>query len=141
MVILDTDHVSLLEWSGSPLTQKLETRLRQAPTGDICTTVISYEEQLRGWISMLAKATKLKDQIEVYRRLKGQLNNYCKLTVLTFDENAAVEFARLKKEKLRVGTMDLKIAAIALAQNATLLSRNRRDFGRITGLKLEDWTI
>lgn len=141
MVVLDTDHVSLLEWSGTPLTQKLGSRLRRLSSDEICTTVISYEEQLRGWMSALAKATKLKDQIDVYRRLKGQLNNYCKLIVLTFDENAAVEFARLRKEYPRLGTMDLKIAAITLTQDATLLSRNRRDFGQITGLKLEDWTI
>lgn len=140
MVILDTDHMSLLERAGSLPIQQLESRLRQLSSDQVCTTVISYEEQLRGWMSMLAKASKLKDQIEVYRRLKNQLNNYCKLIVLAFDENAAVEFARLRKELPRFGTMDLKIAAIALAQNATLLSRNRRDFGQITGLKLEDWT-
>ncbi|MHB1423255.1 MAG: type II toxin-antitoxin system VapC family toxin [Gemmataceae bacterium] len=140
MVILDTDHMSLLEWSGSPPTQKLETRLRQLNPDEICTTVISYEEQFRGWMNMLAKATKQKDQIEIYRRLKNQLNNYCRLIVLTFDDHAAVEFARLRKDMPRLGTMDLKIAAIALAQNATLLSRNRRDFGQIAGLQLEDWT-
>lgn len=140
MVILDTDHMSLLEWAGSPPTQKLESRLRQVSSDEICTTVISYEEQLRGWMGMLAKATKLKNQIEVYGRLESQLTNYCRLSVLTFDESAAVEFARLKKERPGLGTMDLKIAAIALAKNATLLSRNRRDFGQIAGLKLEDWT-
>lgn len=140
MVILDTDHMSLLERSGRPPAQKLETRLRELPSEEICTTVISYEEQLRGWLAMLAKAKKLKAQIEIYGRLKNQLNNYCGLIVLTFDENAAVEFARLRKENPRIGTMDLKIAAIVLSQDATLLSRNRKDFGQITGLKLEDWT-
>jgi len=140
MVILDTDHMSLLERSGSPPTQNMETRLRQLPSEEICTTVISYEEQLRGWLAMLAKAAKLKAQIEIYGRLKSQLNNYCGLIVLTFDENAAAAFARLRKENPRLGTMDLKIAAIALSQNATLLSRNRKDFGQIAELKLEDWT-
>jgi tRNA(fMet)-specific endonuclease VapC len=140
MVILDTDHMSLLEWSGSLPTQKLETRLKQLPSDEICTTVISYEEQLRGWMGVLAKATKLNGQIEIYARLKSQLNNYCGLIVLTFDENAAVQFARLRKENPRLGTMDLKIAAIVLSNDAILLSRNRKDFGRIAGLKLEDWT-
>lgn len=40
----------------------------------------------------------------------------------------------------RIGTMDLKIAAIALANDATLLSRNLRDFGKVPGLRVEDWT-
>ncbi len=140
MVILDTDHVSLLEWSGTPSCRVLEARLDSLPSSDVCTTVINYEEQLRGWLGMLAKPSKQQAQIEVYERLKRQLNNYCKLIVLTFDELSAVEFARLRKEYPRLGAMDLKIAAIALANNATLLSRNRKDFGQITGLRLEDWT-
>ena len=88
---------------------------------------------------MLAKAKKLKDQVEVYRRLLSQLRIYCALRVLEFDERAAVEFARLRKELPRLGAMDLKIAAITLSQQATLLSRNSRDFGQIAGLKLENW--
>ena len=140
MVILDSDHMSLLEWTDSPPARNLEARLDQMPAADIATTVINYEEQVRGWMAMLAKASKLKDQIEIYRRLRNQLRIYCGLTILVFDENAAVEFARLRKDLPRLGTMDLKIAAIALSQDATLLSRNRRDFGKIAGLKLEDWT-
>lgn len=141
MVILDTDHISLLEWEGSPPAHKLESRLRRLPSDEICSTVINYEEQIRGWMAALTKAPKQNDQIEIYRRLIRQLSIYCGLVVLAFDENAAVEFARLRKDKRRLGTMDLKVAAIALAQKATLLSRNRKDFGQIEGLKLEDWTI
>ena len=48
-------------------------------------------------------------------------------------------FEQLSKDRLRVGTADLKIASIALAQNATLLSRNLRDFQRIPNLNVEDW--
>jgi predicted nucleic acid-binding protein len=40
----------------------------------------------------------------------------------------------------RIGTMDLKIAAIVLSKGDTLLSRNLSEFGRISGLKVEDWT-
>ena len=42
--------------------------------------------------------------------------------------------------KLRIGTMDRKIAAIALTHDATLISRNLADFRRVPGLKVEDWT-
>jgi tRNA(fMet)-specific endonuclease VapC len=53
---------------------------------------------------------------------------------------AKQEEKRLKRSRLRVGTMDLKIAAIALAHGATLLTRNLKDFGRVPGLRIEDWT-
>jgi tRNA(fMet)-specific endonuclease VapC len=45
----------------------------------------------------------------------------------------------LKASKLNVGTMDLKIASTVLANEATLLTRNTRDFARIPGLRVEDW--
>ena len=47
----------------------------------------------------------------------------------------------LLAQNLRVGTMDLRLAAIALSQNLTVLTRNLRDFGRVPGLKVEDRTL
>ena len=60
---------------------------------------------------------------------------------MPFDEHAVEQFHRLWMARLRIGTMDLKIAAIALAHNATLLSRNLVDFGKIPALRVEDWTL
>jgi tRNA(fMet)-specific endonuclease VapC len=54
---------------------------------------------------------------------------------------AAEQFQRLQLLRLRIGTMDMKIAAIALANDATLLTRNLADFGKVPGLRVEDWTI
>ncbi len=47
----------------------------------------------------------------------------------------------LKSQKLRMGTLDLRIASIALSQNAVLLTRNLSDFEKVPNLKVEDWTI
>ena len=60
--------------------------------------------------------------------------------MLDFDERAAVEFQRLYAMRLRVGTLDLRIAAIVLARGARLLTRNLADFRRVPGLNAEDWT-
>jgi tRNA(fMet)-specific endonuclease VapC len=140
MVILDTDTISLLERSDQPFGARVRDRLLQLRPEDYATTIISYEEQCRGWLSYLAKAKSMVEQIERYGRLGRQLGNYCSFTVLPFDERAAIEFQRLKSAKVRVGTMDLKIAAIVLAREATLLTRNLGHFIKVPGLKIEDWT-
>jgi tRNA(fMet)-specific endonuclease VapC len=112
----------------------------KATTEECVATVISYEEQCRGWLASIAKAGRLSEQIIGYRKLLLQLRNYCAIRVMEFDERAAAEFQFLKKGKLRIGTMDLKIASITLASNATLLTRNSRDFRKVPGLKIDDWT-
>ena len=141
MYILDTDHISVMESAGTSAEgQRLRLRMaRLKPEGRI-TTIITFEEQVRGWMSFLAQARSLDKQVGAYRRLKGVLDRYLKITVLEFDEAAALEFKRLQGLRLRIGTMDLKIAAIGLAHSATVLSRNVKDFGQVPGLRVEDWT-
>jgi tRNA(fMet)-specific endonuclease VapC len=95
---------------------------------------------MRGWLSYIAKARSIEQQVDIYRQLKQQLLNYCTIPVLDFDRAASQEFQRLKKIYPRLGTMDLKIAAIALANKAIVLTRNKRDFGQIEDLSIEDWT-
>jgi tRNA(fMet)-specific endonuclease VapC len=60
-------------------------------------------------------------------------------TILLFDERAADQFEALRAAKIRVGTMDLKIAAIALVKPVLLRSANRGDFGQVPGLRVENW--
>ena len=140
MLVLDTDHLSVLEWEASPTTQRLLTRLSLTAPDEATTTIINFEEQMRGWLAYLARARTLTQQVEAYRRLKRHLDNYRTIPVLEFDARAAAEFQRLRKTLRGIGTMDLKIAAIVIANNATLLSRNLTDFRKIPGLKVEDWT-
>jgi tRNA(fMet)-specific endonuclease VapC len=139
MIVLDTDHLSLLEQAGSEAA-RLRTRLADTPVGERTTTIISFEEQMRGWMSFLAKNRAMVHQVEAYRRLQRQLDTYSSMVVIGFEERAATEFQRLVKSRLRVGTLDLKIAAIVLARDATLLTRNTTDFRKVPGLKFEDWT-
>lgn len=139
MKILDTDHVTLLLRRGTD-GRRLAQLLERLPAKQVATTVITYEEQTRGWFGYMAKARTLAGQVEAYAKLKQHLDNYRALQILDFDERSAVEFQRLRNLKLHVGTSDLKIAAITLVNDATLLTRNRIDFGRIPGLRFEDWT-
>lgn len=138
MLILDTDHMSLLQRGGAE-GRRIRSRLLAIPLDDVATTVITYEEQTRGWLARLARQSTLEQQILDYAEVKKLFRDYCYLAVLDFDVRAAAELRKLQSAKLRVGTMDLKIAAIALAENATLLTRNTTHFGKVPGLSIEDW--
>jgi tRNA(fMet)-specific endonuclease VapC len=139
MVVLDTEVISILEWE-SPTAEDLRTKLATLGAGEVTTTIISFEEQLRGWMSYLASRKRIGDQVDGYRRLLRQLRNYCKAAVLPFEERAAGEFQRLRKLRPRTATMDLKIASVVMANDATLWTRNTRDFDGIPGLQVRDWT-
>jgi tRNA(fMet)-specific endonuclease VapC len=78
--------------------------------------------------------------VEAYQRLRQQLENYCRTPVSAVEEQAAVMLQRLRRARIRIGTMDLKIVAIALSHDATLLSRILADFRQIPNLQVEDWT-
>ena len=139
-LVLDTDHMSLLEW-GSNEAAPLRERLANHDETDVATTIVSYEEQMRGWMTYLARAKSLTKQVEAYRRLRSHLENYRQIPVLDFDDKAARIYHQLRRARIRVGSMDLKIAAIVISQEATLLSRNVRDFAKVPGLHIEDWTV
>ena len=139
MYILDTDHLSVLDRGGASA-QRLLQRLASISSNQVAASIISYEEQMRGWLSYIAKAQTIERQVETYKQLKRQLANYYAIPILEFDEQAAQEFQRLRKKYPRLGAMDLKIASVGLVNRAVLLTRNSTDFGQISGLFIEDWT-
>ena len=106
---------------------------------EVVTTIVNYEEQMRGWLSFAAKAKDVSGLVDAYRKLEKYFEDFKHIPLVSFSEAAAVEFQRLRKS-LRVGTMDLRIAAIASTLDTTVLSRNLRDFEKVLGLKVEDWS-
>lgn len=140
MYLLDTDHMTILERDGRQAVS-LKARLAAIAPNDTATTIASYEEQTRGWLAVMAQARSAAAQVAAYDRLQTHLRIYCRVRVVSYDERAATVFERLKRTRLHVGTMDLRIAAIALANNATLLTRNLVDFAKVPDVRVEDWTI
>src|SRR5437763_16796030 len=123
MLVLDTDHISHLQWAESPKAVKLSQRLTAAKE-EIAVTLITFEEQMRGWLPKLREPESLAEQVANYRRLRRSLKQYCEMLILDFDEVAATRFQDLRKKYRRLGALDLKIAAIVLGHGATLLSAN-----------------
>jgi tRNA(fMet)-specific endonuclease VapC len=65
--------------------------------------------------------------------------------VLAFDEAAAYRYGTIRAELEAAGTplhsLDLQIAAIALAQDLILVTGNTRHFSRVSGLRVENWLV
>ena len=140
MIVLDTDIISILDrQSGQPF-ESLAARLRESAEDHICVTIISFEEQMRGWLSHIAASRTPSRQVEGYSRLQKMLGWYQRQEVLPFDRRASDIFESLRRARLKVGTMDLKIASVARAHDALLITRNTNDFRLIPALRVEDWT-
>jgi tRNA(fMet)-specific endonuclease VapC len=140
MYILDTDHISVFD-RGRRSAQVLLSKLAVVDPSQVVTTIVTYEEQMRGWLSYTARSRSIQEQIAAYKRLERQLTSYQQMSVISFDDRSGVIFEELRKRYPRLGTMDLKIAAITIVHDATLLTRNFKDFGQIEGLRIEDWTF
>ena len=84
----------------------------------VCATIISFEEHMRGWLAQIAAARKPEVQVLAYARLQRLLWEYQSRDTLPYDDAAAVMFARLHRNRIRIGTMDLRIGAIALTDSS-----------------------
>jgi tRNA(fMet)-specific endonuclease VapC len=140
MFILDTDHVGILQWQSEPEFSRLRTRIARHSETDFFVTIVSFHEQILGWSSYIANAKKIDGVVKAYGRLFKIIANFNAGQVLAFDDDGAIEFTRLRSQKIRVGTMDLRIASIALSRSMIVLSRNMSDFQKVPGLRVEDWT-
>ena len=139
MILLDTDHLTILRYPENPRYAALTARMYESMDEDFTTTVVNVEEQTRGWLSYINAKREILDQIEGYERLAELFEFFADWEIARLDERAAEEFGRLREQGIRIGTMDLKIASIALVQDATLLTANLRDFQKVPGLRVENW--
>lgn len=101
---------------------------------------LSYEEQPRGWLQLIAQARSPEDEILAYKRLESYIKVFSQIKIIGYDSAVVSTFQSLRASYRSLGKMDLKIAAIAISCNAILLTRNLQDFGRIVELNAEDWT-
>ncbi len=91
-------------------------------------------------ISLLRRAKTASELVPVYQRMSQTVQFFSKLPLLTFTELAASIYEQLRAERRRTGRMDLHIAAIAVAERATLVTRNVNDFLNIEDLPVVDWS-
>jgi tRNA(fMet)-specific endonuclease VapC len=135
--VLDTDTLTLFQEHHPRVVHVVA----QHPTADLAITVLSVEEQLSGWYTRLRRAKDIDDLAAVYQRMTATTASLARFQILSFTKPAILRFGQLQALKLGVHKMDLRIAAVTLENGGTVVTRNRRDFQRIPGLVLEDWSI
>lgn len=139
--ILDTDHLIVIQRQSEPQYQRLRRRMSRHKPSDFHLTVVSFHEQVMGANSLISRARDPAQIVRGYQLMEATLSDFSRFRVLPFDTAGSTEFARLRHERVRIGTMDLRIAAIALALHFTVLTSNIRDFAQVPDLRSEDWTI
>jgi tRNA(fMet)-specific endonuclease VapC len=138
LFLLDTDVLTLLEQGHPAVTQKVAS----LPALDIATSAISIQEQLQGFQAAVSRARNPQQLARAYDLLVTRLLPvWCRFTVVPFTEPAILRFEQLRTQKLNIGSMDLRIAAIALENGLTVVTRNQRDFGRVPGVVTVDWSV
>jgi len=135
--ILDTDHVSLLQ-RGHPV---VVSRVAAVEPSKIAVTVITIVEQMYGRLDVIKRAKSKQELVTAYSLLRTTFNRLCQANILDFDEAAFDIYKELLKQKIRIGTQDLRIAAITLSLNGTVVTRNLKDFEKVPNLKILDWSI
>ena len=137
LYILDTDHVSLLQRGNTHVL----AHLAHVSIDQRAVTIITVTEQIQGRLAVIHQA---RSEVEVAagdQRLQETMTFYALIRVLPYDAEAQAQFAQLRRQRVRIGTQDLRIAAITLSRQATLVTRNTRDFAKVPALNIVDWSM
>jgi tRNA(fMet)-specific endonuclease VapC len=140
MYILDTDHLGILQGPRNDACSNVLKRIADASDSNVFTTIISFHEIVAGWTKYVKQSNDPQKIVAGYARLEQVLKDFSCSQVLPFSLAASEVFEDLRRTKIRVATMDLRIASIAISQQMTVVTRNTVDYARIPGLALQDWT-
>ena len=141
MFLLDTDHLGIMQHTSGQESARLAERMTDHVPQEFYVSIVSFHEQVAGWRTYIHRAKTALAVVRAYRMFEGILSDFTMLQVVPFDETAAEIFHSLRKQRVRIGTMDLRIAATALACGFRVLTRNKVDFAKVPGVEIEDWTV
>ena len=138
MFILDTDAIT----HDQNRHQILSVKVRSMPRQHLFTTSVTAEEQLKGRLAYINRhRNNPRQSAQGHASLVQAVYYFNKWSILPYDEDADVIFRQLQRQHRRVGSQDLRIAAIALFHGFTVVTSNIRDFAQVPNLNVEDWTI
>jgi len=134
--LLDTDHISLQE-RGDP---QVVSRVRAESPDSLGVSIVIVEEALRGRMARLGRQLPANKLVEPYRSFQRAVLFFRSVNIVAFDLDCEQKFQELRALRFRIGTLDLRIAATALVHGLIQATRNRGDFSRVPGLRIEDWS-
>ncbi len=134
--VLDTDTLSLVQRRHAIVMNRLES----LPRSQVATTIVTVEEQMRGWVARIKKEKRFDRLILLYESFQGVVLAYSQVPILPFNDKVVYHFQQLRYLQTRLGQRDLRIAAIVLACDGVLVTANVRHFRQVPGLTIEDWT-
>lgn len=138
MTAFDTDVLTEILLGNAPFV----ARAAAIPSHQQAVPVIVIEEMIRGRLNVIrqAEAGKMKLSLEsAYELFRETFIKTRRLQILPYTGVAQSLYQQWRQQGIRVATHDLRIAAICVAHDAKLVSRNRRDFERVPGLLAEFW--
>ena len=147
--LLDTDYISFIQRRSGVGYTKLSNRISQHSPNDFALSIVSFHEQVIGAHTFINRAQNRTNLMRGYTLLSEALQSFSQAIVLPFDAPAIVVFEQLQNQKVSGSTMDLRIASrcfadtarVALSRSLIVLTRNTRDFQKVPGLSIEDWTV
>ncbi len=137
LFVLGTDILTLYYRGDQAVIERVDAR----PNTELTISVITVDEQLTGWYTLTRQASRPDQLARAYAHLGEAVVRLARWRILPYTESAIAQVAQLKALRLNVRLMDLRIAAIALENGAVVVTRNQRDFGRVPGLSIEDWSV
>ena len=135
--LLDTDHLTLYDHADIAVWRHFIAH----PLGAVGISAVTVEEYLRGRLAALARHQSGPLHVQAFARLLASVELFREFPLVPFDQACETEYQRLRSMRLRIGSQDLRIAAIALVFRLILVTRNQRDFTRVPGLQMQDWSV
>jgi tRNA(fMet)-specific endonuclease VapC len=114
--------------------------MAKIPLSDFGISIVTFHEQFLGIHTYISRTCNAQDLVKGYEFMTRLVGNIKTIPVALFDDSASILFESFQFQGVKVATMDLRIAAIASSRGLILLTRNHRDFVKVPGLKIEDWT-
>jgi tRNA(fMet)-specific endonuclease VapC len=139
--LLDTDHLSILQRQTGKAYSNLATRMAHHPLSDFAVSIVTFQEQMLGCHAYINSDRSINSVVKGYEMMARLISDFKVLPFVPFDAGAAITFEQLQPQRIQLAKMDGRIAAIALYRGLILLTRNHRDFNKVAGLAIEDWTM